>query len=437
MLLDSTSFPVIPSKKQRKRSNEIIDPLTGFIVQKQDFAEFYVMAHAVEGKDLDRASPFLIEKALSNSVGSGTITKRLRDGTLLIQVANESQGNKLLNIKSLGGIFDVTVREHATLNQCQGLIYCHDARFLTEEEILSGLNAQKQKVTAVRKIKRKINGELKDTALCILTFKMSYLPPYINFGFHRIPVQIYIPNPLRCLNCFKFGHPRKYCKKERVCAQCSELFHAESCSSGSKCVNCLESHNNWSRECEIFKKEFEIQKLRVTFRLSYFDAKKKFESMYPNITPTKQKNYSNALTGHNIQTDKSNSIPTNDKNSTGHLTGTAIKSASKQEQTQSIVNNKNNIEEKKQTEKDNSFEKEKLTEPNNIKNSINKNFNKIMGDKSIGSQTATLFKTSNNLDISTPCTSKEVKIPINVSLLDNVLSDSKLMDIEGLNHSNN
>ena len=128
-------------------------------------------------------------------------------------------------------------------------------------EILSGLNAQKQRVTAVRKKKK--NCELKDAALCILTFKMSYLPSHINFGFHRIPVQIYIPIPLRFLNCFKFGRPRKYCKQERVCAQCSELFHADNCSSSSKYVNCSEPHNNWSGNCEKFKKEFEIQKLHL------------------------------------------------------------------------------------------------------------------------------------------------------------------------------
>ena len=69
------------------------------------------------------------------------------------------------------------------------------------------------------------------------------------------------------------------------------------------------------------------------------------------MTNTQQKNYSNTLTVHNIQIIKSNSIPPYNKNSTRYLTGTTIRSTSKQELTHSIVNEKINTEETKQTER--------------------------------------------------------------------------------------
>lgn len=187
-------------------------------------------------------------------------------------------------MKTLGGMYKINVIEHANLNTCQGIIYCYDLKYLSEEEILTGL--QKQKVITVRKIKRKINEDLVDTALCVLTFKSSHLPTSIDVGFHRVQVKLFIPNPLRCVNCFKFGHPKKFCNSNRVCALCSETFHdKEPCKSGNHCINCEGPHSNSSKECPRYQREYEIQKIRTTSKLSYFEAKKSFESMYPNFTP--------------------------------------------------------------------------------------------------------------------------------------------------------
>lgn len=264
--------------------------------KKSEYAEYFIMANAIEGNDLKKASPFLIEKCLSTYVGDGTITKRLRDGQLLIKCKNEKQARQLMLMKTLGGQFNVKIEEHKSLNECKGLIYCYDLKFLAEEEILEGLSSQR--VTEVRKIKKKVNGEYIDTALVVITFKLSSLPESIKVGFHHVPVKLYIPNPLRCLNCFKFGHPKKYCKSERVCALCSELFHEnEECKTGTKCVNCkppTNGHNNFNKDCERYKLEYEIQKIAITDKVSNFDARKKYKLIHPDFSyPT----YANTLNG--------------------------------------------------------------------------------------------------------------------------------------------
>lgn len=278
ILDDLNHFPEIPHKKTRKTASDFTNQY-----QKTDFAEYYIISHAHEGKDLNKVSPFFIEKALDINAGPGTKTKRLRDGTLLVQCKSENQSRKITSMKTLGHTdFPVKVTEHATLNTTQGIIYCYDAKFLSEEEILNGLQEQKQRVVSVQKIKRRFNGELVDTALCILTFKLSVLPDHIKFGFHQIPVKMYIPNPLRCLNCFKYGHSRKYCKSLRICAQCSELFHENECQTETKCTNCKQAHNNFDKDCIKFKREFGIQTIKVTNKISYYEAKKKYETLNPN-----------------------------------------------------------------------------------------------------------------------------------------------------------
>lgn len=251
---------------------------------KNEFAEYYIMSSAVENHDLKKVSPFLIEKALTTYVGDGTITKRLRDGQLLIKCKNEKQAQQLLAMKSLGGQINVKVEEHKTLNVCKGIVYCDDLRYMDEVDILNELSSQK--VTEVRKIKKRVNGELLDTALCVFTFKLSSLPEILKVGFHHCPVKLYIPNPLRCLNCFKYGHTKKFCKDERVCALCSEPYHENECKTANKCINCKvpqNNHNNWSKSCDRYKTEYEIQKLSVIDKISNFEARKKFKMIHPDF----------------------------------------------------------------------------------------------------------------------------------------------------------
>lgn len=149
-------------------------------------------------------------------------------------------------LKKLGNDYNVKVREHGFLNECQGMIHCHDAKYMTEEEIIEGLTDQKQKVVKVFKIRKMINGVLVDTPLCILTFKSSQLPEKIKFGFHSCIVTRYIPSPMKCKNCFRYGHSKKFCTRETLCVLCSKPVHEPNPCVDPKiaCVNCPEVHDN-------------------------------------------------------------------------------------------------------------------------------------------------------------------------------------------------
>lgn len=305
-------FPPI-QKKQRKRIFTAVDPRTGFVLVDKVFGEFYVMKNIDKSASFEKVSPFFINKALNNHIGDGHVTKRIRDGSLLIKCKNDIQTQKLINLDQqiFGNTYKVSVAEHTQLNSVQGLVYCYDAKFLSEDEIREGL--QDEKVIDVQKIKKKVNGVLTNTALCILTFKRSVLPTSIHFGFHEVLVKQYIPNPLRCLNCFRFGHSRKTCKNDRVCANCSESFHEPNeCSTPTKCVNCQGNHNNWNKNCPRYVRESGIQKIKTQEKISYFEAKKKFVTFYPRsdessaLLTTQSKSYAQATASATTNTQSKN-----------------------------------------------------------------------------------------------------------------------------------
>lgn len=221
-----SDYSELKQRANKRPSNKAIDPRTGFEVLT--FAEYYIMTRNDTDKTqtMDSINCFYIEKALNNHVGEGTIVKRLRYGTLLIKCKSDKQAKSLLSISKFGTLnYGVNVREHGSLNTSQGIIYCRDAQSLTEEEIVQGLQEQNRKVTHVHKIKKMVKGALVDTPLCVLTFNSTILPSHIKFGFIHLNVDLYIPSPMKCKNCFQFGHSKKKCSRDRRCMLCSEVFH--------------------------------------------------------------------------------------------------------------------------------------------------------------------------------------------------------------------
>lgn len=278
--LDTGCFPPI-EKRQRKRNITVIDPRTGFVLLDKQLGEFWIVKSA-DNRSLEKVSCFFLGKALTNHIGDGHVTKRLRDGSLLVKCKNDTQTKKLLNLRHtlLGETYKVTVEENVKLNSVQGVVYCWDSKYLSEEEILEGL--QDEKVIEVRKVKRMVSGVLTNTALCILTFKRSILPESIKFGFHEVLVKEYIPAPFRCFNCFRFGHSKKVCKNDRVCANCSLKFDENhECKTPTKCVNCHGAHNSTDKSCPRYVRENSIQKIKTQDKITYFEARNKFQSFYP------------------------------------------------------------------------------------------------------------------------------------------------------------
>lgn len=149
----------------------------------------------------------------------------------------------------------------------------------------------------IYKVKRifktmKEGTELKKIATrnIIITFEGDILPETIYlYGVAPTRVHMYIPKVRICYNCFAFGHTTAFCKKERKCINCGNLFHTqniqEKCTMDTKCCNCQEDHLPNSDKCHI-QVNREINRVGARDNISSYEAKIKY-SLYPKNKNTR------------------------------------------------------------------------------------------------------------------------------------------------------
>ncbi|KAM7293913.1 nucleolar GTP-binding protein 2 [Ixodes scapularis] len=105
---------------------------------------------------------------------------------------------------------------------------------------------------------------------------MTTLPQAVKAGYLHCRVRPYVPNPLRCFKCQRFGHGSRSCRGSDTCARCSSKEHlADHCENEPKCTNCEGKHAAYSRSCSLWKQEKEILTLKVQENIPYHEAKKR------------------------------------------------------------------------------------------------------------------------------------------------------------------
>ena len=268
-----------PKSSKRSYSDSESDTET----QQSSFAHFIVL-ESIEDKPMSKLSPFVIEKTLSGLFTPVSV-KKLANGTLLVEVNKKPYADILLKIKSFGGL-KIKAFAHLSLNTSKGVVRSSELSLCTLDELKSHL--ANQGVTDIKRISIKRNEETINTNTFILTFNKSSLPKELKVGYNLIKVNPYIPNPLRCYNCQKFGHHETKCLKSPVCKKCGESGsdHIElSCNNAIKCANCQGNHPADSRDCLVWKKEKEINTIKYTNNISFPEARKLIQSR--NQFPTR------------------------------------------------------------------------------------------------------------------------------------------------------
>ena len=106
------------------------------------------------------------------------------------------------------------------------------------------------------------NGVKYNTRTTILTFKSTVLRRIVEIGYFTERVELYIPNPMRCMKCMRFEHTKINCARDKLCATCGEKFH-ENCQNPLKCIECGENHSSLDKECPVWKDEVEIKKIQA------------------------------------------------------------------------------------------------------------------------------------------------------------------------------
>ncbi|GFW57074.1 uncharacterized protein TNCV_1116021 [Trichonephila clavipes] len=113
------------------------------------------------------------------------------------------------------------------------------------------------------------------TKYFILTFNSPTLPKTIKAGYLHCKILPYIPNPLRCFKCQRFGHLQTACRGQLTCSKCATVGHSSTyCSLEQKCVNCSQPHSADSKICPKWETEKHIQEMKINKNISYLEARK-------------------------------------------------------------------------------------------------------------------------------------------------------------------
>ena len=164
---------------------------------------------------------------------------------------------------------------HRTLNSCKGVIRCSNLKGLTKDKIVDGLRSQGVMDCFHITVRSDNNNteRRKKTNTFILTFNTDTAPAHINVGYLRVKMDRYIPiYTLRCFKCQKFGHSSRLCRNEAACHRCGRKHTEDNCNNAAKCINCSGPHGASSRECPVWLREKEVQRVKVEKNISFPQA---------------------------------------------------------------------------------------------------------------------------------------------------------------------
>ncbi|XP_048248839.1 uncharacterized protein LOC125378067 [Haliotis rufescens] len=233
-----------------------------------------------------KLNPFAISKGIQSACGEVKNVTRLRGGSILVECARRQQSVNLLGLQQFVNT-RVVVSVHKTLNSSRVIVRARCLSDMTGEEITTELKPQG--VTALKRFTRKAeDGNIINTQTYLFTFALTTLPKSIKAGYFNIGVEVYVPNPLRCYKCQKFGHGAKTCTNKARCFRCRQTHESSDCTNAIRCANCNLSS---SKACPAFILENKILKLKHTNNISYTEAKKL--SVPPQIPSSKS--YSAAI----------------------------------------------------------------------------------------------------------------------------------------------
>ncbi|XP_041374774.1 uncharacterized protein LOC121387651 [Gigantopelta aegis] len=249
------------------------------VIFSQNWPKFLVIGSTDDGA-LTKLSPFAIQKAIIGLAGEPESVKKIKNG-LLAECLTVKHSACLLKSTVFCSVA-IKVTAHTSLNSSKGVIRSRDLEGVSEEEICQNLSSHG--FTAVRRIKVRRNNDLLPTNTCILTFNIPTLPQYVKAGYLNIPVEPFIPNPLRCFKCQRFGHGQNTCRGKLTCARCGLFDHdRKTCKNYAICLNCKGNHCAYSRECPWWQLEKQVQQVKVQKKLSFIDARRLVETATPTV----------------------------------------------------------------------------------------------------------------------------------------------------------
>lgn len=330
-------------------------------------------------KPISEYNVFQVEKGLNYISKEYSDVIELKSGDLLIKVNNLKVAEKFCKATHID-LIPVTISYHKTLNTVKGKIYSKKIINHTEAELLDGLKSRK--VIDVQKIMKFENDKLVPTGSAILTFDLIRRPEYFKIGYERVVVHEYIPNPMRCKNCQKLGHTKKFCRNAELCKECGQLNPHNPCDK-KFCVNCsVETHTSYDSKCPSFLKHKAVLRIKLKQRCTLREAWKLYnsnpETYEMNVDNRQKLSYADTARNNHKErtddkhTDKTTANRENERDSTPHLQPDEKPSTSNQ-----VTTNKSKQQPKENEKNTNSTQNKSISIPKKATTSHEQNTNAI------------------------------------------------------------
>ena len=196
----------------------------------------------------------------------------------LIKTTTKAQSEKYQSLDKINGI-EVSIEKHDKLNSIQGTVVL--PQFLDSNDIpdkfliLESLKKRYSNVQDIEiyEIRPRKNPE-KRLRIARIKFEGQDLPKDIRIEGQKREIRPYVPKPLQCKLCCKYGHSDKLCRNTEICAVCGSSDHQTRWNCGNpKCTNCGQNHHARSKECIFYIYNTELKLLVSRSGMSIQEAK--------------------------------------------------------------------------------------------------------------------------------------------------------------------
>ena len=204
--------------------------------------------------------------------------RSLKEKEWLIETSTIQQSENLMSMTHIEGI-KVSVTRHASMNSIKGTVvlpkYEDNEELVNAKMLLDCLQMRYDNVEdlEIYNIPSRKNPK-SPLNIAKIKFKGQNLPSkVIIFGQNR-EVRPYIPTPLQCKNCSKYGHSTKKCRNDPICAFCGSSNHETKWNCGKQnCINCGKAHHARSKECPFYLYNTELKILQDRTGMAIREAK--------------------------------------------------------------------------------------------------------------------------------------------------------------------
>ena len=275
-------------KRLRPDSDDDEHEASTIFTSQENFARYLIIESKNKEKPVTSLSPFVIEKQIESMIGTAKSVKKLKNGTLLVETTRKTQTENLKKQTSFFGV-PVEVTEHQSLNSSKGIIRNPILRAETEENILEYLKPQG--VTHVKRFTIRKNNERINTNTLLLTFNSVVTQKHSKFSTKLFKLNCMFLTlsgvlTAKSLATTRTTAPLTWVQCVKSVAQVITTILPVNAKS-QQCVNCGENHMSRSSDCDVWKKEKEVMKIKVTQRLTYPEARKIYDQQKPEFTFSK------------------------------------------------------------------------------------------------------------------------------------------------------